>query len=340
MTPEGPERLVITIEGPLAADAIIDAHVRALATTGRGRSPSDASSAPARGTPLTIIHTGDATPVALRTAARFGITLERRAEPAAPAAPPAPREFDLANDIGAAWSDALDAIARRDARAPTAPPDPAFELPAPGFFRALERAPAEALDAAQAFAAMDALAAPTAGEATPEVRPVADPAEAVAAEAVPPAPTAPAVPTTGEASPEVLVAHSDPEPALAHADPALPWDLSLGAPEPEPVHVEAAELASMPWNLHEEQHEMLPAGRVSSLVPARPTQLAQDWGLPWPRPVVPTGGLAIADPKLWHAQERIGMVREDLDRAGAPSFGAVKPEGRAWLKRLHEFGAP
>ncbi|HVM46241.1 MAG TPA: hypothetical protein VM582_09925, partial [Candidatus Thermoplasmatota archaeon] len=169
----------------------------------------------------------------------------------------------------------------------------------------LERAPADLPDLAGAFAAFDALAA------------------------LPPAP---------EPTPVVVA----PAPALAAA-----------RPEPEPVHVEAAELAQMPWNLRDDQHEMLPAGRTTRLAPARPTlvdnlapraprpgAMAHDWGLPWPRPVAQTGGLAIADPKVWHAQERIHSVREDLDRIGAPSFGAVKPEGSAWLKRLTEFGGP
>ncbi|HET6405422.1 MAG TPA: hypothetical protein VFH78_12315, partial [Candidatus Thermoplasmatota archaeon] len=154
------------------------------------------------------------------------------------------------------------------------------------------------------------------------------------------APAEPAAVAAPAAEPELILAASEPEPEVAHADPALPWDLSLSAPEPEPVHVEAAELAAMPWNLHQEQHELLPAGRRSRIVHARPTAMAQDWGLPWPRPAVPTDGVAIADPRLWHAQERLGMVREDLDRIGAPSFGAVRPEGSAWLKRLNEFGAP
>lgn len=117
----------------------------------------------------------------------------------------------------------------------------------------------------------------------------------------------------------------------------MPWDLSLSAPEPEPVHVEAAELAAMPWNLNAEQHELLPAGRGARFVQPRPSAIAQDWGLPWPRPVVPTSGLSIQDPRVWHAQQRIEAVREDLDRIGAPSFGAAKPEGSTWLKRLSEF---
>lgn len=308
---DGAERLLAHVDGPLTADAIIDAHVRALA----------------RHATLTIAHSGEATPVARRTAARFGVALldatslpppaaaatSGEASPEVPVllpagghplllpahAPPAAPPFELGEAIASAWTDALAAIERRDARV--------------------------------------AVAVESTGEAAP-VPPVVAPVLA---------PTGVASPVGAEAAgvaspvePALIEARSDPEPVVAHADPALPWDLSVSAPEPEPVHVEAMELAAMPWNLHSEQHELMPAGRAASFAPARPTQLAQDWGLPWPRPVVPTGGLAIADPKLWHNQERIESVREDLAKAGAPSFGAVKPEGSAWLKRITEFGAP
>lgn len=356
-TEEGKEHLLLRIDGPLHADAIVDAHLRALA----------------RGAKLAIAPSGEATLVARRTAARFGIALIDPATLPRPAPHPAatgeaspvvralaPREpgphllsarepaaFDLLGEIATAWSDALAAIERRDARA--APPPArgvSYDLPIPGFFRALERVPAEPIDAAHAFAALDALAAGPADGASPEVlfvapasAPVASPA-AMLDPAREPVPAGADLAPAGDASPGVVVAHSDAEPALAHADPALPWDLSLSTLEAEPVRVEAAELAAMPWNLHSEQHELLPAGRTSSRVAVRPSQLAHEWGLPWPRPAVPTGGLAIADPKLWHDRERLAAVREDLDRVGAPSFGAVKPEGSAWLKRLHEFGAP
>lgn len=354
-TEDGKEHLLLRVDGPLNAETIVDAHVRALA----------------RGATLAIAPSGEATPVARRTAARFGITLldpatlpqpaphpaaTGEATPVVPALAPhepvllltahEPAAFDLLDDIATAWSDALAAIERRDARrAPAPAPAASYDPPIPGFFRALEREPAEPIDASDAFAALDALAVGPTGEASPEVLLVASEGAPVALPAMPnpalePVPTGADLATTGDASPVVVVAHSEAEPALAHADPALPWDLSLSAPEPEPVHVEAAELAAMPWNLHSEQHELLPAGRTSSLVAARPSQLAHEWGLPWPRPVVPTGGLAIADPKLWHDQERLAAVREDLNKVGAPSFGTVKPEGSAWLKRLHEFGAP
>lgn len=231
---------------------------------------------------LVVAHEGAPSEVAARTAARFRITL-------------------------------LDASALPEpAPARAAPPSQPFALPSPGLFRALERTPAELAEAADAFAALDALAAAPAPPPTPR-----------------PAP-----------APEIVVAQSAPEPEVAHEAPSMPWDLSLSAPEPEPVHVEAAELAAMPWNLHTEQHELLPAGRETRFAPQRPTAMAPDWGLPWPRPVAPTDGLAIADPRVWHQQQRIQAVRDDLDKIGAPSFGAVKPEGSAWLKRLSQFGGP
>lgn len=142
--------------------------------------------------------------------------------------------------------------------------------------------------------------------------------------------------------PELIEAASQPEPEVAHAPPlleegTLPWDIALATPEPAPVELPEEEFESMPWNVV--HHQLLPSGRQSRLPAPRPTQ-AHDWGLPWPRPMAPTDGLAVADPRLWHAQERIGAIREDLDRIGAPSFGVAKPEGSAWLKRLHEFGSP
>lgn len=313
--------LLLTHEGPLSADALIDAHVRALAAGAR----------------LVVATTGEASPVARRTAARFGIEILDVASLPEPAAAPAPG----AVPIETAWAGATAAFASGaggSSPVPAAPAPPAaapgFPLPAPGFFGALEREPVDLAPAAEAFAAFDALALAT-GEASPAVDVPLSPAPPIAAPTPDLAPPA-APPAPPEASP-LLVAASEPAPVVAHEDPAMPWDLSLSTPEPEPVHVEAAELAAMPWNLHSEQHEMLPAGRAATFAPQRPTAMAHDWGLPWPRPVPPTGGLAIADPRIWHVQERVEQVREDLNKAGAPSFGAVKPEGSSWLKRLHEF---
>lgn len=119
------------------------------------------------------------------------------------------------------------------------------------------------------------------------------------------------------------------------SDP-MPWDRAPPAPEPPVAHVEPLELAAMPWFAHDDgQHEMLPAGRSRPAF-ARPT-ITPDWGLPWPRPQAPMGGLSIHDPKVWNAPERLEHMREDLGAKGAPSFGAIKPEGSPWLKRMSEL---
>lgn len=145
--------------------------------------------------------------------------------------------------------------------------------------------------------------------------------------------------------PSLIVAASEPEPEVAHAPEApalleegrLPWEIVAAAPESVTLQIPEDEFESMPWNVV--HHQVIASGRTNRLAAPRPTTVA-DWGLPWPRPVAPSDGLAVADPKLWHARERLGAIREDLDRAGAPSFGVAKPEGSAWLKRLHEFGSP
>jgi len=61
------------------------------------------------------------------------------------------------------------------------------------------------------------------------------------------------------------------------------------------------------------------------------------WGLPWPRPLHPTDGLAIADPSIWGNRDRVQAIRDDLDKQGGSSFGTFRPEGSAWLKRLQSF---
>jgi hypothetical protein len=141
--------------------------------------------------------------------------------------------------------------------------------------------------------------------------------------------------------PELLLeAHVEPVAAVAAVAPPeplcvppLPW--SGPAPEPAIVaaHVEPLELLALPWHaeLGEPAEVTLMERRPAGAL--RPTQMP-DWGLPWPRPIAATDGLAIADPKLWGNQERMRAVREDLVAKGAPSFGQIKPEGSAWLKRL------
>lgn len=258
---QGETHLLVEVDGPLTADAVIDAHVRAQAIGAR----------------LTLAHLGAPTRVALRTAERFRIPLLDASALPEPAAAPAPE--------------------------PRAEP---LLLDAP-----------------------------------------AEPAALLAAHVEPPVEDV------------FILAHDEPAPEVAHAEPdtPLPWDPSAPVPEVEPAHVEPIELLALPWIHEMDHHEELPAGRrtrahhhVARATTApqhhedaaalRAVARAPDWGLPWPRPVAPTDGLSKADPNLWRAPERMMAMREDLARAGAPSFGAVKPEGSAWLKRISEFGAP
>ena len=153
----------------------------------------------------------------------------------------------------------------------------------------------------------------------------------------------------------MIEAASRPEPEVAHWEgPALPWDPKSPVAEPPALAIAEEEFESMPWNVVHTQ--LMPAGRQTRPGGSRPTMAPQhsedaeavrriraapDWGLPWPRPGMPADGMAISDPRIWRSQERVQAVRDDLERVGAPSFGAVKPEGgSAWLKKLHEFGSP
>lgn len=123
---------------------------------------------------------------------------------------------------------------------------------------------------------------------------------------------------------------------LAPGDDPMPWGPIAVDHEPVPTEVEPYELLAMPWHAaDDDQHEMLPAGRDPREAHPHGT-LAQEWGLPWPRPVPPMDAVSRADPSVWHAQERLDAVREDLTAHGAPSFGAVRPDGSAWLRRLDQ----
>lgn len=170
---------------------------------------------------------------------------------------------------------------------------------------------------------------PEAPVATPEVR---TPTPGAPPEVRTPTPVAtPEVPAP--AVDGVVVAH-DELPALAQLDDPMPWgDAAAVDAEPEPAHVPAHEMMHVPWVHEDEHHEELPAGRERRHFADRPTQNGS-WGLPWPRPTAPMDGLSRADPKIWGNGERLAAVRHTLDQAGATSFGAVKPEGSAWLKRI------
>jgi hypothetical protein len=145
---------------------------------------------------------------------------------------------------------------------------------------------------------------------------------------------------------ELVLAASDPAPEVAHTPNApalleeghLPWEIMATAPDTLTLTLPDDEFESMPWNVV--HHQIIVSGRSTRLDAPRPTTVP-DWGLPWPRPAgLISEGLSVADPKLWHARERLGAIREDLDRAGAPSFGSAKPpEGSTWLKRLNGSGS-
>lgn len=106
--PDG-ARLLVAVPGALTADALVDAHLRALPTQAR----------------LTVVHEGAPTAVAQRTAARFGITLLDAGTLPAPAPvlalpPPEPEPLlpaHVADDI-MPWA------APAPSLAPMAPPAP------------------------------------------------------------------------------------------------------------------------------------------------------------------------------------------------------------------------
>lgn len=179
------------------------------------------------------------------------------------------------------------------------------------------------------------------------------------------------------AAPPLLPALDERPPLLAHAEaetiecvPPLPWSVAVAPDEaagPLLATVTLDELAAMPWfvppppvappvatlavapivaaravEAGEPEFEIMtgtPRPRGGAHHPTLVPQLP-NWGLPWPRPTAPADGLALHDPSLWSARERVHAMREDLDRAGGSSFGAVRPQGSAWLKRIQQFDGP
>lgn len=113
---------VVTIDGPLTAEAIVDAHLAARAA----------------GKPLRILHAGAPSAVALRTAARFGATLVDTAGERAPVVsvtPPAveTREETKAPEPRGERAPAGPAPLRSlvDEGSPALPWDPAMQAPEP-----------------------------------------------------------------------------------------------------------------------------------------------------------------------------------------------------------------
>lgn len=235
-------------------------------------------------------------------------------------------------------------------------PAPDFPLPEATFFRGLEttelaadfpeppEAFFDALDAVLVQQALDGVLEELTSPDAPEpiagllpaffepAMPAAEPATVLAAEPV----VAADLPV-----PEPLGLPYAETPVTAEAPviedaPALPWAVGVAPTEPAAAAlVEDHEVQAMPWNARD--HEITTREPARRETQPHPTQLfPQDatWGLPWPRPVAPSDGLSIADPALWNVRERMMGVRDGLDQKGAPSFGAVTPEGSAWLRRL------
>ena len=277
------------------------------------------------------------------------VTLTVAVEGPAPDAAPAPLAMLPDMETAFAWMDAPPVALLPDAEAAFASMDapPIAMLPDMEAAFAWMDAPPVAdaavlLDASAADPVpepLSAVAAPAEAPSVVEVAVVAEPDAAPAVEL----PPMPAPEPVAEAA--LPVASVTVEPGLA-----LPWDVAAPAPQPEPVvQVTAAELAALPWHVHapiEEHVEVMQGAPRARRFVDRPTVTGgapdgASWGLPWPRPVAPTDGLSIADPRLWASQERVHAVRENLDaQMGAASFGAVKPEGSPWIRRLQSFGTP
>jgi hypothetical protein len=114
----------------------------------------------------------------------------------------------------------------------------------------------------------------------------------------------------------------EPEPLVV---PQLPWDLASPSPDPfdaapTPM-VTPHEMLAMPWTAYadEDEHmEITQTVRGVRGTTVRPsTDLhpdARHWGLPWPRPVSPADGLAIADPRIWNNKGRLDVLHADFDR--------------------------
>lgn len=368
---EAGPRLLVGVPGTLAAASVLDAYVEAQAQQAR----------------VTVVHEGPATPVALRAATRFGVTLldathwpvpapsivepEPAAEAPIDSAPVAPLPEVVPDVAAPALAETLPEmpfVLEAVADAPSFA-EPALLLAA---HEALLLLPAHVEEAADLLAPVAEPAA-VEGELAIEALAAVLPVEAPAFEAEPLAVAEEVLPVEAEAEVELaeavfepVVAEPQPEsepapvvdyieapsyaaPELAHAslDAEMPW--AVAATQPEPVAVLSIaheELAALPWHVPaaaegEEDHvELLPGNPRQRRFVDHPTAAASGWGLPWPRPVAPADGLAIADPRIWKTADRLHAVREDLDKVGAPSFGAAPSEGSQWLKRISQFGAP
>lgn len=298
----GARRILTAHEGPLTAAAIVDARLLGHAEGAR----------------VVLAHEGTPTEVARRCAERFGVSLVRLD---APKAAPAPAE-----------------AATRRAR--LQPPAPIAGL----LVAHMQASPATAVPRVAAATARPPAAqdfpVPTQGWLDLVLPPMTTPAPAQAEDfPIPPAgwlDVALPFPPTPEAPP------------AAETVPFLPWDPQTVAPEAPIVHVTPEELARLPWHDAPPSPEdtatphlqPLPAPLAPSWQAIRRTPM--DWGLPWPRPgggITPEA-LSRSEPHVWGQSERMAKMREALERQGAPSFGAARPEGSAWLSKLRDGAGP
>lgn len=335
--------------GPLTAAAVVDAHAFSGAAV------------------VTLAYEGAASPVAVRAAARFGIRLLDVATLPEPAtanlpSPPVPghliapdelrgspantrRHEDATTQHAPASSRPRVVVSSREPADRPSSPSPATspamvapELPFPdpweGCLDAIDLA---LVQQALEEAAREPLLAPSPEEVEADVEALVAALDAELAQPDPLVPVAEPASAPAPVSVTVPVAL----PAFPACEPALPWDPAVAVaadlgPEIVPT---PHELLALPWQVgvKDDHAVMLAAGREVRGAPARPT-LVPDWGLPWPRPVPPADGLAVADPALWKMHDRTLAMRDRLDAGGAASFGAVVPKPDPWLKKVQTPG--
>lgn len=293
-------RMLLASDTPIRAALVVDAFT--LAQRERAHA--------------TLVHQTEPSSVARDAAARLGVFLLDAAT--LPDAPEGPVEDMLAASLGP-----LPAIEPVTATGPAAP-------------LALEALVAVAPIAASGPPLLEAHV-----DAAPTEAPLAVPNPIVHAVAHVP-------------SPPMLVAHVEtiptpapPAPPVLDVFPPLPWQIPAAEPDTTTsITISDDERFAMPWNPRpiEPDHEVMTGSPRRVQKVDHPTSLQgvpPNWGLPWPRQgAAPSDGLALHDPTLWSAKDRVHALREDLDLKGGSSFGAVQNQGSAWLKRIQSFGSP
>lgn len=136
-----------------------------------------------------------------------------------------------------------------------------------------------------------------------------------------------------------------PAPTVLDVFPPLPWSSPAPQTAVATVTLTDDDRFAMPWNPRppEPDHEVMAGSPRRVKTVDHPTSLQgvpPNWGLPWPRLTAPADGLALHDPTLWSAKDRVHALREDLELKGGSSFGAVQNQGSAWLKRIQSYGSP